>query len=186
MRRSSLIAALAVSSALVLSGCAIGFNSPTQLQGNSGNGQSAKAGSLEVRAASIVVDPKNPNVGTIIATILNNSEDKTNAVVGIAATSDLAALSSGAIYLQTKSATQIGYNSTNSIVLSSPTGTLTPGKFITLQFKFQDNDPITVSVLISTNEGPFSGVIIPELPQPTPTPVTTDSATPAPSASPSA
>ena len=186
MRRSTLIAAVAVTSALVLSGCATGFNAPTNNQGNSGNGQSAKAGALEVRAASIVVDPTNPNVGTVVATILNNSETIANALTGIAATSDLAALSSGAITLPTRSATQIGFNSSNTIVLSSVTGSLTPGKFISIQFAFQNNDPITVSVLISTNEGPFSGVTIPQLPTPSATPLPTDGATPAPSATPSA
>jgi outer membrane lipoprotein SlyB len=67
--------ALALVSALTLSGCAAGFDAATSAQGNSGNGRTADVGSIQIRNAVIVVDAQTQLNASLVATIINTADE---------------------------------------------------------------------------------------------------------------
>lgn len=159
--------AIAVASSLLLTGCASGFNAGTNTQGDSGSGQSVDVGSISVRNAIVVVDSKDLSKGTFVGTLVNTGAP--DSLKSIKADASITPTLSE-IKLPTKEAVGIGYNSKISISLATPYSTFEPGKFVDLTLVFANNQEIKLSMLVVTNTGIYSDVVV-------------GAATPAPSAS---
>ncbi|MEI6108600.1 MAG: hypothetical protein WCQ11_00855 [Actinomycetes bacterium] len=150
-------------STLLVSGCAIGFNTGTETQQNSGNGRTANAGALEIRNAVVVVNPKDTALASVVMTVVNTSEtdDELN---GITAAKNVGAGGGTLpVALPHKQAVRIGYGSDVTILLTSTTGSLQPGTFVNLTLKFKSGESIPMSLLVVTNDGIYSDVVIPDL-----------------------
>jgi hypothetical protein len=165
------VLAVALASSLLVSGCAAGFDAQTNQQGNSGNGRTADVDNIQIRNAVIVVDEKNQETGTLVATIISKNES--DLLVGIEIDPAITATGS-AIELKKDMAVAIGYNSDTSIPLSTIGAALTPGQFVDVNFVFGKNKSIQLSLLVVENTGYYSDVVIP---------IAEPSATPTPSAS---
>ncbi|MEN9742077.1 MAG: hypothetical protein RIR66_1033 [Actinomycetota bacterium] len=165
------VLAVALASSLLVSGCAAGFDAQTNQQGNSGNGRTADVDNIQIRNAVIVVDEKNQETGTLVATIISKNES--DLLVGIEIDPAITATGS-AIELKKDMAVAIGYNSDTSIPLATIGAALTPGQFVDVNFVFGKNKSIKLSLLVVENTGYYSDVVIP---------IAEPSATPTPSAS---
>ncbi len=84
-RKNTAVTAFLSAAVLLLSGCATGFDAATNTQGDSGNGRSVDVGALQIRNATVVVDPADTSRATVLMTIIN-TDDATNDVLdGVAA-----------------------------------------------------------------------------------------------------
>jgi copper(I)-binding protein len=167
-------------SALLVSGCGIGFNTGTETQQNSGNGRTANAGALQVRNAVVVVDPKDLTRASLVMTLVNTSEsdDELN---GVAAAKTVGTEGAVSVALPHKQAVSIGYGSDVTVVLTSVSGALEPGMFVNLTLMFKSGESIPMSLLVEANDGIYSDVKIPAAVTPVENPAPT--AVPSPSAS---
>jgi hypothetical protein len=81
---------------------------------------------------------------------------------------------------------QFGYNDGHNVVLTSATGKFAPGTYVTVRFELLSGDPLIAKLLVHTNEGNYSDVVVPTVVPSvtsTPEPVATIEPTPVPSAS---
>ena len=158
-------------SALLLSGCALGFNTGTETQKNSGNGRTADAGELQVRNAVVVVDPADITRGSLVMTVINTSEtdDELN---GIAAAKTVGTEGTVSVALPHREAVSIGSNSDAKIVLTSVSGALEPGTFVNLTLMFKSGESIPMSLLVVPNDDIYKDVTVPAsgAVEPTPAP----------------
>lgn len=161
--------ALALVSALTLSGCAAGFDAATSAQGNSGNGRTADVGSIQIRNAVIVVDAQTQLNASLVATIINTA-DEADALKSIEIDPAITPTFSEVV-LEKNRAVSVGYNSEISILLTTVGKSLAPSQFIDLTLVFANNESIKMSLLVVSNTDYYSDVKIPlELATPTPTP----------------
>jgi copper(I)-binding protein len=160
-------------SALLVSGCALGFNTGTETQQNSGNGRTADVGALQVRNAVVVVDPADTTRASLVMTVINTGEtdDELN---GIAAAKTVGTEGTVKVALPHRESVSIGYNSDSHIVLTSVSGALEPGMFVNVTLMFASGESIPMSLLVVPNDDIYSDIEIP---------TTGAAATPAPSAS---
>lgn len=177
-RKSFAGVAIFALSALLVSGCAIGFNTGTETQQNSGNGRTADAGALQVRNAVVVVDPADTTRASVVMTVVNTSEtdDELN---GVAAAKTVGTEGAVSVALPHKQPVSIGYGSDANVVLTSVSGSLEPGMFVNLTFMFMSGESIPMSLLVVANDGIYSTVVIPSVVPVASAPATT----PSPSAS---
>lgn len=161
-------------SALLVSGCALGFNTGTETQKNSGNGRTADVAALQVRNAVVVVDPADTTRASLVMTVINTGEtdDELN---GIAAAKTIGTEGTVSVALPHREAVSIGYNSEAKIVLTSVSGGLEPGMFVNVTLMFKSGESIPMSLLVVPNDDIYKDVEVPG--------AATTEATPAPSAS---
>lgn len=150
-------------SALALSGCAVGFNAQTNIQGNSGNGRTANISNIQIRNAVIVVDEKDQTKATLIASVINTA-DKNDSLSEIIIDPAIN-ITFSKIDLLPNKPTSIGYNSSLVVQLSTSGASLAPGRFIDVKFIFANNEPVELSLLVVANTGYYSDVQVPEIKQ---------------------
>lgn len=158
-RQSIKLAALLISTALLTSACATGFDAATNQQKASGNGRSANSDSIQVRNALIVIDPDKPGSGTFVGTIINTNVDSDKL---IALELDPAAGSS--VSVGEELAPQIPKS------FGLPSGPLSlpvrlnpevsAGTFVKVQLDFKNNAAIPMSLLVENNDGIYSDIVV--------------------------
>lgn len=161
MPRKHYIFAAAISAvALLLSGCAAGFNAATNAQGNSGNGRSADVGSLQIRNATVVVDPADATRATVLMTIINNDDAMDDVLIGIATADSVSVEAEVNISLPKREVVNIGFESDYRIVLTSLSG-LVAGEFVNVSLMLQSGQSVPLSLLINEKTGIYSKTDIP-------------------------
>lgn len=158
-RRSITSIAAIVSFVVFTSGCAAGFNAPTNQQKATGNGRTATVGNIDVRAAAIVIDPTKPGKATLVGTLLNiGSQPDTFTELQVGA--PIGTSVSTNIKLQPQQPAQIGFNSNLSVVI--PTNEFVKaGDYLTVRFVFANNDVIPLSLIVNNNDGVYNDVVVP-------------------------
>lgn len=153
---------LMVTSMISLTGCAIGFNAPTNQQGPSGNGVSVNVGALEIRNATLVADPKDPNRAVLVATLINTGS--TQEVLKAVTAPNLmngqfpyTNLGSG-LELRANQSTLIGDSSTNSVQLRGFQSEFVTGAYVDVTFEFEQTESQTLSLLVNPNDGIYADV----------------------------
>ncbi len=164
-KKPAVLVAMALASALALSGCGIGFNAGTSQQKASGNGLVANVDALQIRGMTIVADTKNPTSGVIIGTIINTA-DTDNALVGVAAARTVVAVGTINVALPAKSSTQLNTAAETTVALN---GQLTPGTYQNVQLMFADGKSIPASLMVVPNDGNYAETVFPA-PAPSTTP----------------
>lgn len=163
--------ALALVSSLALSGCATGFSAGTNTQGNSGSGRTANVGNIQVRNAILVVDEKNPNDVSLVATLINNfdSVDTLTAIEILEPANNIVTQ----LELPGNNVVSVGFNSAASLTFTTTGAPLIAGQFVDVTLKFAKNDSVKFSLLIVENTGDYKDVTMPATlvgitPSPTP------------------
>ena len=146
--------------ALLLSGCATGFNAATNAQGDSGNGRSVDVGALQIRNATVVVDLKDPTRATVLLTIVNTDDAIDDVLTGIATADSVGVEGEIRIALPHKQVVNIGFDSENRIVLTSSAG-LIPGQFVNVSLMLESGQSVPLSMLINEKNGIYSDTDIP-------------------------
>ena len=162
MARKNIAAAAFLSAAvLLLSGCATGFDAATNTQGDSGNGRSVDVGSLQIRNATVVVDPADTSRATVLMTIINTDDAVDDVLDGVAAAKSVGVVGEVNIPLPHKAVVNVGFESEYRIVLTSVTGGLEPGTFVNLSFMFASGQSAPMSLLINEKSGFYEDIEIP-------------------------
>jgi len=176
-RKNIAVAAFLSAAVLLLSGCATGFDAATNTQGDSGNGRSMDVGALQIRNATVVVDPADASRATVLMTVINTDDAVDDVLNGVAAAKSVGLAGEVNIPLPSKEVVNVGFESDYRIVLTSVTGELEPGTYVNLSFLFASGQSAPMSLLINEKSGFYEDIEIPAGAQ---TPVTPE---PAPSAS---
>jgi copper(I)-binding protein len=157
-RTSFKLAALLVSTALLTSACAIGFDAATNQQNASGNGRSANVGTIEVRDATVVIDPTKPGHATFVGTLINKSSvpDK---FFGLSLDPAVGTSAPLEVVLNKQEPAQFGFNSQLTLALTV-SREVKAGSFITVFLGFANNKAITMNLLVEYNDGIYSGVTV--------------------------
>ena len=162
MARKHFAVAVAFSAAiLLLSGCATGFDAATNSQPDSGNGRSVDVGSLQIRNATVVVDPADTSRATVIMTVINNDKATDDVLNGVAAAKTLGVVGEVNIPLPHLQAVKVGYESEFRIVLTSVSGSLEPGQFVNISLMFESGQSVPLSMLVNANTGIYADIEIP-------------------------
>ncbi|MGA0003248.1 MAG: hypothetical protein ACO3GT_04015, partial [Candidatus Nanopelagicales bacterium] len=162
MARKNIAAAAFLSAAvLLLSGCATGFDAATNAQGDSGNGRSMDVGSLQIRNATVVVDPADTSRATVLMTIINTDDATDDELDGVAAAKTVGVDGVVNIPLPHKEVVNVGFESEYRIVLTGVTGALEPGTFVNLSFMFGSGQSAPMSLLINAKSGFYADIEIP-------------------------
>lgn len=148
-----------ISCALITSGCAAGFSAPTNQQKPTGNGRTATVGTIEVRGATVVVDPAKPATATFVGTIINTADQK-DTLTALQVGSAIGTTIQTEIPLLKQQAAQIGYKSDQTISIPAK-GALKAGDFVNVRLLFANNDAIPMSLLVNNNDGVYEGVSVP-------------------------
>ena len=167
-RQSIKLAALLISTALITSACAIGFNAPTNQQKASGNGRSANVDAIEVRGALVVIDPKKPGWGAFVGTIINTAPE-TDRFVGIELDPAIGRGAPNNNELKTQVPVQFGLPGQLSLPIKL-NSVVKPGAFLPVQLDFQNNEAIPMNLLVENNDGIYSDVIVGSLIEDSPRP----------------
>ena len=175
-RKNIAVAAFLSVAVLLLSGCATGFDAATNTQGDSGNGRSIDVGALQIRNATVVVDPADASRATVLMTVINTDDTADDQLNGVAAAKSVGVVGEVSIPLPSKEVVNVGFESDYRIVLTSVTGGLEPGTYVNLSFLFASGQSVPMSLLINEKSGFYEDIEIPA----GATPVTPE---PAPSAS---
>ena len=178
-RQNIKLAALLITTALLTSACGIGFNAGTNQQKASGNGRSADIGSIQVRGALIVIDPKKPGWGTFVGTIINTAPESDYF-------SGLVDYSTGNLFkspdcikdekkciLTTQDPKHFGLPNQLSLPIKL-NSEVHAGTFVKVQLVFENTQPVTfqspkprvpganapepTSLLVENNDGIYSGI----------------------------
>ena len=157
-RQSIKIAALLVFSALLTSACAIGFNAGTSQQKASGNGRSADTGSIQVRGALIVVDPKKPGWGTFVGTIINTAADQ-DQFIGLEIDPANGTPSHTNEPLKTQEPAEFGLPGQKVLPIQL-TANVKPGTLVSVLLDFQNNVAIPMNLLVENNDGIYSDIVV--------------------------
>ena len=162
MRKRLAGIAIVASTALVLSGCAVGFDAQTGRQKPSGDGRSATAGDIKVRGLTIVFDPAHPTFATLVATI-NNAGTTADSLEDITG-DDVVPQTGLPVKLPALHTVSIGFGSTLRIPLRTAVNPLVAGTSTPVTLYFQNAPSITIPhVMVNANTGDFSDVQIPEV-----------------------
>jgi len=155
-RQSTKLAALLITTALITSACGIGFNAGTNQQQASGNGRSADIGSIQVRGAFIVIDPKKPGWGTFVGTMINTAPEQDKFLGLVMDPVDGNTLPAD-ITLNTQAPAQYGLPGQLSLPLHL-TAAVKAGTLINVQLHFQNNEAIPMRLLVENNDGIYSSI----------------------------
>ena len=169
-RKNIAVAAFLSAAVLLLSGCATGFDAATNTQGDSGNGRSMDVGSLQIRNATIVVDPADTSRATVLMTVINTDDATDDVLDGIAAAKSVGVVGEVNIPLPHKEVVNVGFESEYRIVLTSVTGGLEPGTFVNLSFMFASGQSAPMSLLVNEKSGFYADIEIPAVAAETVTP----------------
>ena len=169
-RKNIAVAAFLSAAVLVLSGCATGFDAATNTQGDSGNGRSMDVGSIQIRNATIVVDPADTSRATVLMTVINTDDATDDVLDGIAAAKSVGVVGEVNIPLPHKEVVNVGFESEYRIVLTSVTGGLEPGTFVNLSFMFASGQSAPMSLLVNEKSGFYADIEIPAVAAETVTP----------------
>jgi hypothetical protein len=154
-------AAILSAAALLLSGCAAGFDAATNTQGDSGNGRSVDVGAIQIRNATVVVDPADTSRATVLMTVINTDDTVDDVLDGVAAAKSVGVIGEVNIPLPHKQVVNVGFESEYRIVLTSVTGGLEPGIFVNLSFMFASGQSAPMSLLVNEKSGFYSDIEIP-------------------------
>ena len=160
-RKNIAVAAFLSAAVLLLSGCATGFDAATNTQADSGNGRSVDVGSLQIRNATIVVDPADTSRATVLMTVINTDDATDDVLNGVAAAKSVGADGEVNIPLAHKSTVNVGFESEYRIVLTSVSGGLEPGTFVNLSFMFAGGQSAPMSLLVNEKSGFYKDIEIP-------------------------
>jgi len=160
-RKNIAVAAFLSAAVLLISGCAAGFDAATNTQGDSGNGRSMDVGALQIRNATIVVDPADTSRATVLMTIINTDASSDDVLDGVAAAKSVGVVGEVNIPLPHKEVVNIGFESEYRIVLTSVTGGLEPGIFVNLSFMFASGQSAPMSLLVNEKSGYYADFDIP-------------------------
>lgn len=141
-----------------LTGCGIGFNPGTN-QRASGNGANQNVGDLEIRNATIVVDPRDPSAGTLLVSIYNkgNQTDRLAGITSLEFESQIGAV----LPIETNQALSVGLSADEKIYLASTTLALIPGTYVKTTFTFANAPAATLPILVNTNTGNYKDIELP-------------------------
>ncbi|MFM1777610.1 MAG: hypothetical protein RL741_228 [Actinomycetota bacterium] len=172
MSRKHFAFAVVLSAATLLtSGCAAGFDAATNTQRDSGNGRSVDVGSLQIRSATVVVDPADPTRASVLMTIINNDDTVDDTLIGIATADTVGVEGEVRISLAAKQVVDIGFNSELRIVLTSESG-LVPGEFVNVSLILESGQSVPLSMVINEKTGIYADIEIPAVAaQPAPEPI---------------
>jgi hypothetical protein len=157
-RQSIKFATLLIATTLLTSACGIGFNAGTNQQKASGNGRSANVGTIQVRAALIVIDPAKPGLGTFAGTIINSAPEK-DKFLGLTLDPTVGNALPANKVLKTQEPAQYGLPGQLSLPLHL-TSEVKAGTLINVQLNFQNNEAIPMRLLVENNDGIYSGVVV--------------------------
>jgi len=160
-RKNTAVTAFLSAAVLLLSGCATGFDAATNTQGDSGNGRSVDVGALQIRNATVVVDPADTSRATVLMTIINTDDATDDVLDGVAAAKTVGVSGEVNIPLPHKEVVNVGFESEYRIVLTGVTGALEPGTFVNLSFMFGSGQSAPMSLLINEKSGFYADVEIP-------------------------
>ena len=160
-RKNIAVAAFLSAAVLLLSGCATGFDAATNTQGDSGNGRSMDVGAIQIRNATVVVDPADTSRATVLMTIINTDDATDDVLDGVAAAKTLGVEGVVNIPLPHKEVVNVGFESEYRIVLTGVTGALEPGTFVNLSFMFGSGQSAPMSLLINEKSGFYADIEIP-------------------------
>jgi hypothetical protein len=164
MARKHFAVAAAFSAAiLLLSGCATGFDAATNNQPDSGNGRSIDVGALQIRNATVVVDPADTSRATVLMTVINTDAAVDDVLNGVAAAKSVGVVGEVNIPVPHKSTVNVGFESEYRIVLTSVTGGLEPGTYVNLSFMFAGGQSAPMSLLINEKSGFYADIEIPSV-----------------------
>ena len=156
-RKNIAVTAFLSAAVLLLSGCATGFDAATNTQGDSGNGRSMDVGAIQIRNATVVVDPADTSRATVLMTIINTDD----VLDGVAAAKTVGVSGEVNIPLPHKEVVNVGFESEYRIVLTGVTGALEPGTFVNLSFMFGSGQSAPMSLLINERSGFYADIEIP-------------------------
>ena len=160
-RKNIAVAAFISAAVLLISGCAAGFDAATNTQGDSGNGRSMDVGALQIRNATIVVDPADTSRATVLMTVINTDDSVDDVLDGVAAAKSVGVVGEVNIPLPHKEVVNVGFESEYRIVLTSVTGGLEPGVFVNLSFMFASGQSAPMSLLVNEKAGFYADYEIP-------------------------
>jgi len=163
-------AALLSAGVLLLSGCATGFDAATSAQGNSGNGRSADVGAIQIRNATVVVDPTDTSRATVLMTVINTDQATDDVLNGVAPAESVGVAGVVNIPIPNKDVVKVGFESDYRIVLTSADGGLEPGNYVNLSFIFASGQSAPMSLLINEKSGFYAEIEIPAADSATTTP----------------
>ena len=158
MARKAIVAAVVMASALSLTACGHGFDAATRLQQPSGNGRNLTTETLDIRSATLVVDPAKPGVAVLAATFVNTT-DQDNQLVAVTSDVALTAVDDVTTDIPAETAVRVSYNSDKTIALKSDA--FVAGKFVKISLAFANGETADLSLLVSNNTGAYAGVVIP-------------------------
>lgn len=154
-------AALLSAGVLLLSGCATGHDAATSNQGNSGNGRSADVGAIQIRNATVVVDPADSSRATVLMTVINTDQATDDVLNGVALAESVGVADVVNIPIPNKEVVNVGFESEYRIVLTSVDGGLEPGSYVNLSFIFASGQSAPMSLLINEKSGFYADIEIP-------------------------
>jgi len=154
-------AALLSAGVLLLSGCATGFDAATSNQGNSGNGRSADVGAIQIRNATVVVDPTDTSRAIVLMTVINTDQATDDVLNGVAPAESVGVAGVVNIPIPNKEVVNVGFESEYRIVLTSVDGGLEPGSYVNLSFIFASGQSAPMSLLINEKSGFYTEIEIP-------------------------
>lgn len=160
-RKNLAAAALLSAGVLLLSGCATGFDAATSNQGNSGNGRSADVGAIQIRNATVVVDPADSSRATVLMTVINTDQATDDVLNGVAPAESVGVAGVVNIPIPNKEVVNVGFESEYRIVLTSVDGGLEPGSYVNLSFIFASGQSAPMSLLINEKSGFYTEIEIP-------------------------
>jgi len=160
-RKNIAVAAFLSAAVLLISGCAAGFDAATNTQGDSGNGRSMDVGALQIRNATIVVDPADTTRATVLMTVINTDDTVDDVLDGVAAAKTVGVVGEVKIPLPHKDVVNIGFESEYRIVLTSIGDDLKPGTFVNLSFMFASGQSAPMSLLVNEKAGFYADYEIP-------------------------
>ncbi len=161
-RKNFAFAAVLSAAALLLSGCASGFDAATNTQGDSGNGRSADVGALQIRNATVVVDLTDPTRATVLMTIINTDDAIDDVLTDIATAESVGVEGKVNIPIPRKQLVNIGFESNYRIVLTSVTDGLVPGKFVNISLLLASGQSVPLSMLVNEKAGIYADIEIPD------------------------
>jgi hypothetical protein len=118
-------------------------------------------GALQIRNATIVVDPADTSRATVLMTIINTDDSVDDVLDGVAAAKSVGVVGEVNIPLPHKEVVNVGFESEYRIVLTSVTGGLEPGVFVNLSFMFASGQSAPMSLLVNEKSGFYADTEIP-------------------------
>lgn len=159
-RKHFAFAVILSAATLMSSGCATGFNAATNTQRDSGNGRSVDVGALQIRSATVVVDPADPTRATVLMTIINNDDISDDTLIDIATADTVGVEGEVRLALPAQQVVNIGFDSEFRIVLTSESG-LVPGQFVNVSLILESGQSVPLSMLINAKTGIYADIEIP-------------------------